>query len=166
MLNSNEGNSEYEKYMESVIYDNFANKETKIKFINLSKENTKYYNKYMSQNIKILLKEINVKNLVELTTNPQNYYYFQGVKLININSLIQKYLISYNDYKLLDLLFMSILYSYYTKDFMHIDIAKKELIFTKDYNNINKIELNNNIISKILKNSKLYIKNDLKLIKF
>jgi len=159
-------NSEYEKYMESVIYDNFANKETKIKFINLAKENTKYYNKNMLKNIKLLLEEINIKNLIELTTNPQYYYYYQGVKLINISSLIQKYLLTYTNSKLLDLLFMSILYTFYTKDFMHIDIVKKELIFTKKYNNINKIELKKNLITQILKDSKLYIKNDLKIIKF
>jgi glycogenin glucosyltransferase len=156
----NKDNSEYEKYMESIIYDNFSNKETKIKFINLAKQNTKYYNKNWKKNLEDLFDKINIKNLTELTTNPMYYYYFQGVKLINIPNIIHKMILSYHKSKLLDLLMLTINYSSYAKEFIKLDITKKVISF-----NNNNINLDDKIIKDIMKNNN-YIKNDLKIIKF
>ena len=159
-ISNNKDNSEYEKYIESIIYDNFANKETKIKFINLAKENDKYFSKYWKKNLEKLFDIINPKNLTELTTNPMYYYYYQGIKLINISNLIQKIILSYDESILTDLLMLSIILPYYSKELLKLDITKKELTFNK-----HTIKLSDKLIEEVNKNHN-YIKHDLKRLNF
>ena len=164
-------NSEYEKYMESVIYDNFNNKDTKIEFINLAKENSKSYDKNWKKNLDFIIDKLGINNLTELITNPSYYYYFQGVKLINISSLIQIY-INNSDKYLLDLLMMSIEKPYYTKEYMTFDLVNKELTINDEKIKVSHLydgkmsRPKQNKSRQINKQKELYIKNDLKIIDF
>lgn len=163
-ISNDKDNTEYEKYLESVIYDNFSNKDTKIEFINLVKENSKFFNKNYSQKIKELLDELDINDLTELTTNPANYCYFQGVKLFNITSVIVKCLLEFKNINLLDIVMLNILTPELTKLFMNYNASKNIITFNKTYNKNNKIIIDDDFKNKINKYTKYFIKGDIRLV--
>jgi hypothetical protein len=58
----NKDNTEYEKYLESIIYDNCVKKETKIKFIDLNKELSSHWRENLTKKNQDIFDENNIKN--------------------------------------------------------------------------------------------------------
>jgi hypothetical protein len=77
--------SEYDKNIENLIFDTFINKETCFHFTKITKENTKEYNKYHKDIIEKMKKKAGVENTKDLISNPNNFFYYHGLKLVSID---------------------------------------------------------------------------------
>jgi hypothetical protein len=77
--------SEYDKNLENLIYDTFVNKETCFHFIKITKENTKEYDKFHKDIIEKMKKKAGVENTKDLLSNPNNFFYYHGLKLVSID---------------------------------------------------------------------------------
>ncbi len=91
--------SEYDKNLENLIYDTLYNKETCFHFTKITKENTKEYDKFHKDIIEKMKKKAGVENTKDLISNPNNFFYYHGLKLIS-NDLNILYINSQSDIEL------------------------------------------------------------------
>jgi len=115
--------TQYETYLESVIYDNFVNSHTKIQFINISKENSPHAKPNLNVLFDKLLTILQTPSMIDIVTNPQNYFYFQGLKFftfeaeiyrkdLSINILNTSFVKEYMDFFMIYLLNQNLISSY------------------------------------------------------
>jgi hypothetical protein len=174
LISVSKDDTQYEAYLESVIYDNFVNPHTKIQFVNISKENSTNAKPNLNILFKKLLTVLKSNNMINFITNPQNYFYFQGLKLftfeaeiyrkaLSINILNTPYIKEYMDFYMIYLLNQPLINSIVTVE------NKKDMIKFKFNSVLNtvlsSIKVESNFIDQIKKKSdKLYSKTDLKII--
>jgi len=132
--------SEYEKYLESIIYDNFISKDTKIPFIDLQKEDSKHWKESLTKKNKEIFDAANIKSTTDLVTNPANHFYFQGIKLYKINTeVLRKFMrirdsnIHNKNKDLMDFLMICILNDGLISEFITYSFETKELSINKKY---------------------------------
>lgn len=165
--------SEYEKYLESIIYDNFVSKDTKIPFIDLQKEDSKHWKESLTEKNKQLFDAVNIKSTVDLVTNPSNHFYFQGVKLYKLETeILRKFMrirdsnIHNKNKDLMDFLMICTLNDGLISEFITYDFNTKEFKINKKYEKYigtNKLILEN--ISELKKIAdKYYLRSDIKLL--
>ena len=77
--------SEYEKNLEYFINQTLFNNETCFHFTRITKENTKEYNKYHKDIIEKMKKKAGVETTKDLISNPNNFFYYNGLKIISID---------------------------------------------------------------------------------
>jgi hypothetical protein len=166
-------NTEYEKYLESIIFDNCVKKDTKIKFVDLNKENSGHWRETLTEKNQKIFDENNIKSTVDLITNPRHHLYFQGIKIYTMGSeIIRKFLRirdsnSFNREKdLMDLTMINLLNDGLISGFVTLDKDSKELVFNDKYNKVvgeSKIKLTPELINKFKKEGeKYYLRADLK----
>jgi hypothetical protein len=165
--------SEYEKYLESIIYDNFVSKDTKIPFIDLQKEGSKHWKESLTEKNKQLFDATNIKDTTDLITNPNNHFYFQGVKLYKLETeILRKFMrirdsnIHNKNKDLMDLLMIVTLNDGLISEFVTYNFETKELKINKKYEKY--IGTDNIKLDNIpeLKNiaEKYYLRSDIKLL--
>lgn len=81
-IDSNE-DTQYEKNIETIIYDTFINKNSGFHFTNITKENSIEYNKYHKNIIEKMKIKAGVEKTIDLISNPNNYINYFGLKIIN-----------------------------------------------------------------------------------
>jgi hypothetical protein len=84
MIGFNKGN-EMDRELEEQININFGNEQTKIEFINIGIEESKYWENSKIKHIIKLLETIEPESLTEITTNPKYHMYFGGMKMYNLD---------------------------------------------------------------------------------
>jgi len=77
-------NSEIEKNLESTINNALTNISTKLFFCNITKENTKEYNKYHKKIIDEIKEKAGIENTSELISNPNIFGTYKGLKILNL----------------------------------------------------------------------------------
>ncbi len=77
--------SEYDKNLENLIYDTFVNKETCFHFTKITKENTKEYDKFHKDIIEKMKTKTGVETTKDLISNPNNFFYYNGLKIVTID---------------------------------------------------------------------------------
>jgi len=163
--------SEYEKYLESIIFDNFVSPDTKIRFVDLKKEGSSHWKEKLDVKNTEIFSAINVKSSIDLATNPSNHFYFQGIKLYKLEGeMIKKFMrirdsnIHNINKNIMDILMISILNDGLISDFVNYDYNTKELKFNEKfvkYVGTDKITLDN--IDKYKKIAdKYYLRADIK----
>jgi glycogenin glucosyltransferase len=166
-------NTEYEKYLESIIFDNCIKKDTKIKFVDLNKENSSHWRETLTEKNQKIFDENNIKSTIDLITNPRHHLYFQGIKIYTMGSeIIRKFLRirdsnSFNREKdLMDLTMINLLNDGLISGFVTLDKNSNELVFNDKYNKVvgeSKIKLTPELINKFKKEGeKYYLRADLK----
>jgi hypothetical protein len=166
-------NTEYEKYLESIIYDNCVKKETKIKFVDLNKENSGHWRETLTEKNQKIFDENNIKSTIDLITNPRHHLYFQGIKIYTLGTeIIRKFLRirdsnSFNREKdLMDLTMINLLNDGLISGYVTLDKNSKELVFNDKYKDTvgeNKIKLTSDLVNKFKKEGeKYYLRSDLK----
>jgi hypothetical protein len=169
----NKDNTEYEKYLESIIYDNCVKKETKIKFIDLNKELSSHWRENLTKKNQDIFDENNIKNTIDLVTNPRHHLYFQGVKIYTIQSeVIRKCLKirdsnSFNREKdLMDLIMISNLDDALISSMISYNKENKELHFNGNFSKLtgmDKFKVSDELIKKFkVEAEKYYLRNDIK----
>jgi hypothetical protein len=174
LISISKDDTQYESYLESVLYDNFVNSHTKIQFINISKENSKHFNEKLQLLFSKLLISLKSSSMIDFVTNPKNYFYFQGLKLftfeaeiyrkaLSINILNSSYIKEYMDFFIIYLLNQNLISPYLTIDDINDKIKFK---FNKVLNPIlTLIKIESNLKEQIKKKAeKIYSKADIKLI--
>lgn len=159
--------SEYEKYLESIIYDNFVSKDTKIPFIDLQKEGSRHWKESLTEKNKELF------DTIDLVTNPSKHFYFQGVKLYKLDTeVLRKFMrirdsnIHNKNKDLMDFIMIYTLDDGLLSEFFTYDFDSKELKINKKYEKYigtDNIKLDN--ISELKKIAeKYYLRSDIKLL--
>jgi hypothetical protein len=145
--------SEYDKNLENLIYDTFVNKETCFHFTRITKENTKEYDKIHKNIIEKMKKKAGVENTKDLISNPNNFFYYNGLKLVSIDLNII-YMNSQSDVELkTDVVMTNIINKNILSRLISYDKNKKIIQTNK------KFKLTDNDIKKIKNNAKKnYIK--------
>jgi hypothetical protein len=82
--NSSLDETEYEKYLEKIIMSDLTDSNSKIFFMNITKENSKSYNKINKYCIDKLISNGKISNSLDLIFDPKNYYYYCGLKIVDI----------------------------------------------------------------------------------
>ena len=165
--------SEYEKYLESIIYDNFVSKDTKIPFIDLQKEGSQHWKESLTEKNKKLFDATNIKSTIDLVTNPSNHFYFQGIKLYKLDvEVLRKFMrirdsnIHNKNKDLMDFLMICTLNDGLISEFITYDFNTKEFKINKKYEKYigtDKLILEN--ISELKKIAdKYYLRSDIKLL--
>jgi len=165
--------SEYEKYLESIIFDNFVAKDTKIPFIDLQKEDSKHWKESLTEKNKQLFDAVNIKSTIDLITNPSNHFYFQGIKLYKLETeVLRKFMrirdsnIHNKNKDLMDFLMIYILNDGLISEFITYDFESKELKINKKYEKYigtDNIKIDN--IQELKKIAdKYYLRSDIKLL--
>jgi len=80
--NSNNDDTQYEKNIETIIYDTFINKNSGFHFTNITKENSKEYNKFHKNIIDKMKMKAGVEKTIDLISNSNNYINYFGLKII------------------------------------------------------------------------------------
>ncbi len=166
-------NTEYEKYLESIIFDNCVKKETKIKFIDLNKEKSGHWRENLTAKNQDIFDENNIKNTIDLVTNPRHHLYFQGVKIYTMPSeVIRKCLRirdsnSFNREKdLMDFIMISNLDDALISSMISYDKEKKEMHFNQNFSKLagmDKFKVSEELIKKFrVEAEKYYLRNDIK----
>jgi hypothetical protein len=165
--------SEYEKYLESIIYDNFVSKDTKIPFIDLQKENSQHWKESFNEKNKEIFDAVNIKSTIDLVTNPSNHFYFQGIKLYKINTeMIKKFMrirdsnIHNKNKNLMDILMIITLNDGLISEFVTYTHETNELKINKKYEKYigtDKIKIDNIQELKQIA-EKYYLRADVKLL--
>jgi hypothetical protein len=169
----NKDNTEYEKYIESIIYDNFVNKETKFKFIDLNKENSSHWRETLTEKNNLIYEECDIKSSIDLVTNPKHHLYFQGIKIYTLNSeIIRKFLrirdsnIHNREKDLFDFTMINLINDTLISEYVALDTDKKTLLFNTKYKKdvgIDSFKLTPEFITKHKEiGEKSYLKADLK----
>ena len=83
--NSLVDNTEYEKYLEKIISSDLAESNSKIYFMNIKKESTNNYNKTDKIILDSIIKSGLISSTRDLIIDPQNYCYYNGLKILNID---------------------------------------------------------------------------------
>jgi hypothetical protein len=165
--------SQYEKYIESIIYDNFISKNTKISFIDLQKEESQHWKESLTEKNKQLFDATNIKSSTDLITNPFNHFYFQGIKLYKLETeVLRKFMrirdsnIHNKNKDLMDFLMIYTLNDGLISEFITYDFDTKEFKINKKYEKYigtNKLILEN--IPELKKIAeKYYLRSDIKLL--
>ena len=165
--------TEYEKYLESIIYDVGVNKETKIKFVDLNKEKSSHWRESLTLKNNNIFEENNINSTIDLITNPRHHLYFQGIKIYTLSSEIIRKLLRirdsniYNREKdLMDLTMISLINDGLISSFVSLDKDKRELHFNKLYSKLagmSNFKLTEQLINKFkIEGMKYYLKADLK----
>jgi hypothetical protein len=89
--------TEYEKYLESIIYDVGVNKDTKIRFVDLNKENSSHWRESLTLKNNSIFEENNITSTIDLVTNPRHHLYFQGIKVYTLSSEVIRKLLRIRD---------------------------------------------------------------------
>lgn len=102
--------SSSEKDMAKKLNFNFGVKHTKIPFVDIGVEDSEHWRESWTKKNNEVLEYFNIKNFTELTTDPNNYFYFDGFKCYLLeHEIIRKiYRNRNNDHA--DFLILSILY--------------------------------------------------------
>ena len=165
--------SEYEKYLESLIYDNFVSKDTKIHFIDLQKENSQHWKDSLTEKNNQVFNAVNIKSTLDLITNPANHLYFQGIKLYKLDAeILRKFMrirdsnIHNKNKDLMDLLMIMNLNDGLISDFINYSFDNKEITINKKYEKYigtDKMKIEN--LSELKKIAeKYYLRSDIKLL--
>jgi hypothetical protein len=165
--------SEYEKYLESIIFDNFVSKDTKIPFIDLQKEGSKHWKDSLTEKNKQLYDAVNIKSTIDLVTNPFNHFYFQGVKLYKLETeVLRKFMrirdsnIHNKNKDLMDFLMICTLNDGLISEFITYNFDTKELKINNKYDKYigsDNIKMDN--IQELKKIAdKYYLRSDIKLL--
>jgi alpha-N-acetylglucosamine transferase len=140
LTQSAESESEYEKYLESIIYDNFVSKDTKIPFIDLQKEDSKHWKESLTKKNNDLFNAVNIKSTIDLVTNPSNHFYFQGIKLYKLQTeVLRKFMrirdsnIHNKNKDLMDFMMICTLNDGLMSEFINYNYDKKEFKINKKY---------------------------------
>jgi hypothetical protein len=140
--------SEYDKNLENLIYDTFVNKKTCFHFTKITKENTKEYNKYHKDIIENMKKKAGIETTKDLISNPDNFFYYNGLKIISIDLNII-YMNSQSDIELkTDVVMTNIINKNILSRLISYD-KNKRIIHTNK-----KFKLTDNDIKKIKKHAK------------
>jgi hypothetical protein len=146
--------SEYDKNLENLIYDTFVNKESCFHFTRITKENTKDYDKFHKDIIENMKKKAGVENTKDLISNPNNFFYYNGLKIISIDLNII-YMNSQSDIELkTDVVMTNIINKNILSRLISYDKNKRIIHTNKKFklttNDIKKIKINakNNYIKK------------------
>ncbi len=169
----NKDSTEYEKYLESIIYDSCVNKETKIKFIDLNKENSGHWRESLTAKNQNIFEENGIDSTIDLVTNPRHHLYFQGIKIYTLSSEIIRKLLRIRDSNihnrekdLMDLTMICLINDGLISSFVSLDKDKKELHFNKNYSKLagmNSFKLDEKILNKFkMEGMRYYLKADLK----
>lgn len=165
--------SEYEKYLESIIYDNFVSKDTKIPFIDLQKEGSQHWKESLTIKNLETFNASNIKSTVNLVTDPANHFYFQGIKLYKLDTeVLRKFMrirdsnIHNKNKDLMDLLMIITLNDGLISDFVTYNYDTKELKINNKYEKyigFDKIKIENLSELKQIAD-KYYLRSDVKLL--
>lgn len=166
-------NTEYEKYLESIIYDNCVKKETKIKFVDLNKELSSHWRGNLTSKNQEIFDENNIKNTIDLVTNPRHHVYFQGIKIYTMASEVVRKCLrirdsnSFNREKdLMDFIMISNLDDGLISSMISYDKDKKELHFNGNFSKLagmDKFKVSEELINKFRMNAeRYYLRNDIK----
>ena len=171
----NKDSTEYEKYLESIIYDNFVNKNTKIKFIDLSKEKSSHWKESLTEKNNAIFEENSIASTIDLVTNTRHHLYFQGVKIYTLNcEIVRKFLrirdsnIFNREKDLMDLYMISLIDDGLLSSYVSLDKDKKtpELLFNHTYSKLvgmKDFKIDSKLLDKFkLEGQKYYLKSDLK----
>ena len=171
----NKDSTEYEKYLESIIYDNFVNKNTKIKFIDLSKEKSSHWKESLTEKNNAIFEENSIASTIDLVTNPRHHLYFQGVKIYTLNCEIVRKFIRIRDSNifnrekdLMDLYMISLIDDGLLSSYVSLNKDKKipELLFNHTYSKLvgmKDFKIDSKLLDKFkLEGQKYYLKSDLK----
>jgi len=165
--------TEYEKYLESVIYDNFVSKDTKISFIDLQKEKSQHWKESLTEKNNQVFNSVNIKSTIDLITNPANHLYFQGIKLYKLDAeILRKFMrirdsnIHNKNKDLMDLLMIINLNDGLISEFVNYSFENKELTINKKYEKYigtDKMKIDN--LSELKQQAeKYYLRSDIKLL--
>jgi hypothetical protein len=165
--------TEYEKYLESIIYDVGVNKDTKIRFVDLNKENSSHWRESLTLKNNSIFEENNITSTIDLVTNPRHHLYFQGIKVYTLSSEVIRKLLRirdsniYNREKdLMDLTMINLINDGLISSFVSLDKDKRELHFNKRYSKLSgmsNFKLTEQLINKFkLEGMKYYLRADLK----
>ena len=165
--------TEYEKYLESIIYDGCVNKDTKIKFIDLNKEGSSHWRESLTQKNQAIYDENGINSSIDLVTNPRHHLYFQGIKIYTLSSEIIRKMLRIRDSNqfnrekdLMDLTMINLINDGLISSFVTLDKDSKELHFNKLYtklSGITKLKLDTKLIEKFKSEGmRYYLKADLK----
>ena len=166
--------SEYEKYLESLIYDNFVSKDTKIHFIDLQIENSQHWKDSLTEKNNQVFNAVNIKSTIDLITNPVNHLYFQGIKLYKLDAeILRKFMrirdsnIHNKNKDLMDLLMIMNLNDGLISDFINYSFDSKEITINKKYEKyIGFVKSTVDNLSELKKIAeKYYLRSDIKLLK-
>lgn len=138
--------SEIDKNLESTINSSLSNITSGLFFCNITKENTKEYNKYHKKIIDEIKKKAGVEKTSELTSNSNIFGTYKGLKLLNLelNMIWMEHQkkINYNtDIVMTNRINKNILsrFAYYDKEKNHIKLQSKTIkLSNKDINLIKK----------------------------
>lgn len=141
--NSSLDNTEYEKYLEKIIMSDLTDLNSKIFFMNITKENSNSYNKINKYCIDKLISSGKISNSLDLIMEPKNYYYYCGLKIVDIeinlefenfytkkDALVSDYIVLNTINKSLISRFVSYTYNEKTKTGI-LKIDNKEIKFNK-----------------------------------
>jgi len=139
-------NSEIEKNLESTINNSLTNISTKLFFCNITKENTKEYNKYHKKIIDEIKEKAGVEKTSELISNPNIFGTYKGLKILNLelNMIWMEHQkkINYNtDIVMTNRINKNILsrFAYYDKEKNHIKLQSRTIkLNDKDITSIKK----------------------------
>lgn len=143
-------NNQAEEELSELLYDNFNKEDFKFFFSDVGIENHPIYWKesWTEKNNKVL-NYFDVQNMIELATNPENYYYFNGLKIYTINYEIIRKIYRNRKQDHADFLMMSSLYTELISQFVRM--KNGNLIYDIDPNlNISAPELKHKYTKKLL----------------
>jgi hypothetical protein len=165
--------SEYEKYLESIIYDKFVSKDTKIPFIDLQKEGSQHWKESLTEKNNQIFNANNIKSTIDLVTNPFNHFYFQGIKLYKLDTeILRKFMrirdsnIHNKNKDLMDLLMIMSLNDGLISEFITFNYDTKEISINKKYEKyigFDKMKIEN--LSELKEQAeRYYLRSDIKLL--
>jgi hypothetical protein len=139
----------------------------------LNKELSSHWRENLTKKNQEIFDENNIKNTIDLVTNPRHHLYFQGVKIYNISSEVVRKCLriknsnSFNREKdLMDFVMISNLDDALLSSMISYDKEKKELHFNGNFSklaNMDKFKVNDELIKKFKREAeKYYLRNDIK----
>jgi hypothetical protein len=77
------------KKLEDILYKDMFDKSTKLEFMDFGMPNSKVWSDKWNDINDIWIKNMKIKNLDDAVIDPNNYYYFNGLKILTLNNSIE-----------------------------------------------------------------------------
>jgi hypothetical protein len=156
-VNNDESQSESE--LKELIYTNFNDSKKKFFCIDIAIEKSEYWHESWTEKNNEILTTLEIDDFIELSTDPQNYYYFQGIKCPTLPFEIIKKIQHNRAQDQADFIILSTLYPKILSQYVQFN--KGTLIYKKNVGTVPPT-LNHEYLKKLLYLiSKQYLKKDI-----